>query len=67
MNYIIAEFVIGWLCVAYKMVKNGRFVSNRLPLVHQRGIHTDTHTHSDYSNKRGCNALHFGKKRNIMV
>ena len=30
--------------VAYKIVKNGGFISNRYPLVHQRGIHMDTPT-----------------------
>ena len=37
-SYNVANYIVGWRFMANKMVKTCEFISNRFPLVHQRGV-----------------------------
>ena len=55
MSCNVAELSLNGVLMAYMIVKNGAFISNRVRLVYQRGVHMNRHpytqalihTHSD--------------------
>ena len=61
MSCNVAEYVVGWICMVYNMVKNGGFISNLLIW-----YITAIHGHMDEPTIAiGNNATHFNSHENL--